>query len=674
MSDSSETRQGSGPLVGRTLGNYRVIEFVGRGAMGAVYKVVNESLGRVAALKILSPDLAMLPGYLDRFQREARAAAGLTHPNIVTVYHVGEEQSHHFIEMEYVEGESLRDLTRREAPLEPGRAVEIAIQIGSALAQAHEKGIIHRDIKPDNVLLTPEGQVKVADFGLARGTDDTGVLTASSCAVGTPLYMAPERFEGVNDDPRSDLYAVGVTLYFMLTGEHPIVGKTIPELVRNHQETVPRPVELLNPAVPPTLGHLVLELLAKEPDERCPDAATMVSRLSGVTFPLQPLSPRQYVLVRLPGKGNHERLPLSPVEHTIGRGAGCNISLRDQKISKVHAVIRPHEGGFRIEDLGSSNGTKVNGEPVMDVALRPGDLVGVGRSLLLFLREKLPGRAPHTQIGDIAAADRAICLVGVSGPARGLELYLGDRPMVIGSGEVDVCLEDPGISSFHAHLYRCARGVRVHDLRSRHGTWVHDKRVRRKVLRDGDRVRMGSSVFQLHIELPAGREEKRTFVVPPTALPPDERAQDSAAVSRPEKSASSPAAPTFPGAESDTHAITRELDRAFATTLPASRWLDVVSGPRKGERIVVGPDPVVVGRGQDAGFVISDPALSKMHIHLAIADGELQFEDLDSRNGVWVNSRRTTGGVLSQGDVVDIGTSRLIVQEGLHAGAGLNRA
>ncbi|HUS61295.1 MAG TPA: protein kinase, partial [Acidimicrobiales bacterium] len=200
-------------------GRYELHRRLARGGMADVFLARDSLLDRPVAVKVLFPEFATDPSFVERFRREAQSAANLNHPNIVAVYDWGQEEGTYFIVMEYVEGRSLADIIKTEGPLHPKRAAEVASDIAAALGFAHRNGVIHRDIKPGNVLITPSGQVKVADFGIARALDAAAEqnLTQAGSVMGTATYFSPEQAQGLSLDPRSDLYSVGIVLYEMVT-------------------------------------------------------------------------------------------------------------------------------------------------------------------------------------------------------------------------------------------------------------------------------------------------------------------------------------------------------------------------------------------------------------------------------------------------------------------------
>src|ERR1700742_821032 len=231
-------------LVGQVFSNrYRIEREIAHGGMVEGYLARDESLDRLGALKGMFPAHAREPSFVERSRREAQAAANLNHPNIVAIYDWGQESGTYFIVMEYVEGRSLRDLIRSEGRLDAGQAADITAEIASALAFAHRSGVVHRDVKPGNVLLTRSGNVKVTDFGIARaGTSDA--LTQTGSVMGTATYFSPEQAQGLPVDGRSDVYALGVVLYEMLTGIAPFTAESPVSVAYKHvRETAVLPTE-----------------------------------------------------------------------------------------------------------------------------------------------------------------------------------------------------------------------------------------------------------------------------------------------------------------------------------------------------------------------------------------------------------------------------------------------
>ncbi len=246
---------------------YEIDTVLGQGGMARVFKGNDRVLNRTVAVKVLSPQFAGDEQFVARFRREAQAAAALNHPNIVSVYDTGSQGDVHYIVMEYVEGRTLRDIIRQEGPLLPERAMEIAESVADALAAAHAAGLVHRDIKPGNIMITRDGEVKVMDFGIARTT--TGdTLTQTASILGTASYLSPEQAQGESVDGRSDIYSVGCVLYEMLTAGAPFTGDSPVTIAYKHVGENPVPPSQKNPDVSPAVEAVVLKCMAKNPANR----------------------------------------------------------------------------------------------------------------------------------------------------------------------------------------------------------------------------------------------------------------------------------------------------------------------------------------------------------------------------------------------------------------------
>ncbi|MGI8572390.1 MAG: Stk1 family PASTA domain-containing Ser/Thr kinase [Solirubrobacteraceae bacterium] len=258
-------------------GRYKIVSRLGSGGMADVYLAEDQQLGRKVALKLLHRRFSADPDFVERFRREAQAAAGLQHPNVVSVYDRGAFEDTYFIAMEYLPGRSLKQLIRQEAPIDPVRAIDIAIQILKAARFAHRRGVIHRDLKPHNVIVDDSDHAKVTDFGIARaGASD---MTETGSIMGTAQYLSPEQAQGHAVSAASDLYAIGVVLYELLTGRVPFDGESAVTIALKHVSEAPAPLLHLNPAIPPELEHVVMWALNKNPADRPQEADQLILAL-----------------------------------------------------------------------------------------------------------------------------------------------------------------------------------------------------------------------------------------------------------------------------------------------------------------------------------------------------------------------------------------------------------
>ncbi len=247
---------------------YKLLSPLGAGGMAVVYKAQDLSLGRLVAIKVLRDNLTSDPDFLTRFQQEARAAANLAHPNIVTVHDFGRDGDRYYIVMEYIEGQDLKTLIKEGAPFPIERTLDLSIQMCAGIGYAHRAGLVHCDVKPQNILVTADGRAKITDFGIARALASLHPGETTDVVWGSPQYYSPEQAAGESPTPASDVYSVGVVMFEMLAGRLPFVASTQQALAMMHLRDEPPSLSLFNPGVPQALEIIVHKVLAKEPSAR----------------------------------------------------------------------------------------------------------------------------------------------------------------------------------------------------------------------------------------------------------------------------------------------------------------------------------------------------------------------------------------------------------------------
>jgi eukaryotic-like serine/threonine-protein kinase len=367
-------------------GRYRVVRKLGTGGMANVYLAEDQELGRRVAIKMLDDRHAQDEQFVERFRREAKNAAGLSHPNIVSIYDRGEAEGTYYIAMEYLDGRTLKELLVARGPTPIPVAIDYARQILAALGFAHRNGVVHRDIKPHNVSVASDGRLKVMDFGIARA--GTSQMTETGSIIGTAQYLSPEQAKGAPVGPASDIYSVGVVLYEMLTGSVPFTGDTPLEIAMKHLSTTPEPPSERRPEVPHELDSIVLRALAKNPADRYPSAEAMDADLARAA------------------RGQAVAPETEEAATQVLRGVGAVTTIS----SAPTEVVRRPAGAAAPPTYGPPTGFYEYDEPVRRRSIWPWLL-----ALVLVVAAVAGGWYVYTKIQDQLAANKPVAVPFVEG-------------------------------------------------------------------------------------------------------------------------------------------------------------------------------------------------------------------------------------------------------------------
>jgi serine/threonine protein kinase len=704
------------PSTGTEFANYRLEALLGRGGMSVVYRAHHIRLSRKVALKFLDPQLAQDESFRERFIRESKAAAAIDHPNIVPIYEAGEHDGLFFIAMRHVDGVDLKSLLEQNGRLDPARTFSIIAQLGSALDAAHARGLVHRDVKPQNVLVVsgagpePRDHVYLTDFGLTRDTTSSAVLTAAGDFVGTIDYATPEQIESRSLDGRTDIYSLGCVLYECLTGLVPFRRENEVAVMYAHLLEAPPSLRSERPDLSEGLDAVVARAMAKSKEERfgsCKEMVTALrSELTAAEAPSRDVDPGESTTTapslraRVPERGQDlqevlttgeksaavggtpsqqtvqrsrpsiaespadeviERTTVSlaaePVRHarllyksgsakeclcelkgpsvTVGRDPEAEISVDDSSVSWRHATFEPSGSEWFVFDLGSLNGTVLNGKRLaanQKGLLSPGAEIRLGKTTFIFLSssrkkrqdldtsagpKQAESKAPASPIRLTPRAPVATFLVVREGPGAGQTISLEALPVVVGGegGPGIEGVQDPFVSARHLELERGPGGVQVRDLGSSNGTRLNGRPLPAgspEMIQVGDELRLG----------------------PRTVL-------------RVEAERSGPPEPV------------RKTWRA-----PTPRLLVVREGPGTGRTISLESLPLIIGTDDAPGTRgVNDPFVSARHVEVVRGPDGVQVKDLGSSNGTRLNGRPLRPDSLEMiqvGDELRLGTGTLL--------------
>ncbi|MEA3340525.1 MAG: FHA domain-containing serine/threonine-protein kinase [Chloroflexota bacterium] len=400
--------------IGQTIGGYQIAEEIGRGGVATVYRAYQHQLERWVAIKIMQATEASGQSFLARFRREAKAIAALRHPNILTIYDYGEEGGTAYFVMEYVAGGTLKDHLTAQL-MEWPDAATLILPVGRALAYAHSEGIVHRDVKPANILLARPDWPLLADFGLVKLLDRQRGITQPGVSIGTPSYFSPEQAAGDEVDHRTDIYGLAIVLYELLTGRLPFEADSPIEMMLRRLREAPLSPRQLNSRITPQLEGMIMRALSRNPEARYPTMEALLhdlSRLPGATgravMPPSYATPPPTATTRLDAPG----LAIGPRLVVMGTGAMISLPHKDEVtigrgdphvtppdvdlgpygggqagVSRCHARMLRRSEGFLLDDLNSTNGTFINSVPVtpgQPVRVRGGDVILCGQFSLVF--------------------------------------------------------------------------------------------------------------------------------------------------------------------------------------------------------------------------------------------------------------------------------------------------
>ncbi len=609
MVDLGSAADPDDPLIGQSFSGCTIVRKLGEGGMGSVYLARRERDRGEVVVKFLAKEQAANPTWRARFLREAQVMQQIAHPNVVAIESLEGEGDHPHMVMEFVDGESLEEALVARQRFEPMEAVRIAREIALGLAHAHASGVIHRDIKPGNVLVSHAGEVKVLDFGLAKNVEIDDGLSLPGQVLGTPHYMAPEQWGDHRVDARCDVYSLGATLFHLVTGQTPFAGRNPTAISRKAMRgEFPRPRELA-PELPEDVELAILHMMMTDRAYRTPSAQACADELGRVLAGRELEVPR--LVRRLPG-GREQRLPLLPQEaFVLGRDDTCDIVVVDRSVSRQHARIERGITGFVLHDLGSTYGTHVGGMRVQHVVLKDQDEVRLGKVSLVF-RDGHGQAALSTR--RISAEELAVQAL----PAPFIEVLIerGDRRAVLS------LLERLPEDDVERRVEACRRRVRE--------------------LLGGDLGEQVGKRVEAALRRRRGRVPHYLFTITHENLGDDVEAWlgwwDNARVSYPAQAASRRA--------------------------PPSVRLHVLRGEDGEPRtIALSDEPLAeLGREESCGVQLRSRSVSRLHATILRLQERLAIRDEGSRFGTLLNGARVRMAFLRPGDRVTLGQVELEVE------------
>ncbi|MBM3708433.1 MAG: FHA domain-containing protein [Actinobacteria bacterium] len=368
-------------LIDQTIDNYKIVQQLGKGGMASVYLAENsQKKPPKVAIKVLDINIEDNAEYVLRFKKEAFICSKFSHPNIVKVYSYGIFEKKYFIVMEYIDGKDLSFFIKNSKVRPIKDILSFTYQIASALSFAHKNKVIHRDIKPQNIILDKYGKIKITDFGIAKINISQALTLEGERVMGTTYYMSPEQIKGDNIDLRTDIYSMGILLYEMITGKNPYAADTPLAIINGHLYKTPVPLNNIRNDVPEYFIYIINKCITKNKNDRFNSAEEI----------LQALKSKKIEQIKVKSKSSlfwentQKVIEIKNTETFIGRGEINNIILKDPHVSRKHAKITISDNNYIIEDLGSMNGTKINGENINIHYLNNGDRIKIGNNLFTY--------------------------------------------------------------------------------------------------------------------------------------------------------------------------------------------------------------------------------------------------------------------------------------------------